>query len=402
MKWFPRWLRLRLFTIVTTIGSLYFLLLGMLLVGALVRQINLLVALYGMLAGPLVLSWGLSRGALTKLRFRRRLPRSVEAGAPFVVAIEVTNDRPRLSTWALVLQDRVQRIGSTISPWRPSVLYSYVPAGQAHTESYRGQLVERGRYRLGPIQLSTRFPFGLLKSYISQSLEAELLVTPRLGSLSRLWQSRLAEALEIGEQGALGRVARDGEFFGLREWRSNDGRRAIHWRSSARRQTLIVRQFEQQRTLEVTVLLDLWQPSHPELAHRENVELAVSFAASLVAELGGRAGLNLRCLFRGHERVEIEGQASAGLAVTIAERLATLEADPHDGLGALLGDAMDTSRSGGVMILVTTRPPRLDDPGRFDEWWLTAERQAWLDKLLVVDVSQPELQRFFVVEGAAT
>lgn len=401
MNWLKRRFRFRIFTMVTLQGAIYFVLLGLLLIGALVRQINLLVALYGMLAGPMILSWGLSRGALTKLRIRRRLPRSAPAGDSFVVTLDVTNDRPRLSSWALAIQDRVQRIGGASSTWRPMLFFPYIPAGQSRSESYRGQLMQRGRYRFGSMQLTTRFPFGLLKSYTTTALDGEMLVTPRLGRLSRLWQARLAEALEAGDHGSLGNQSREGEFFGLREWRSNDGRRAIHWRSSARRQTLIVRQFEQHRTHDVTVVLDLWQPPHAEQHDRDQVELAVSFFATLVAELSQRNGTTIRCFVRGTERFQLAGLATPVLSGTLNDQLATIEADPHDGLGAVLGDAIDESRAGGAMILVTTRPPRLNDPGRFDEWWLTAQRQAWCEKLVVVDTSQPELSRFFEIEGGA-
>ena len=46
----------------------------------------------------------------------------------------------------------------------------------------------------------------------------------------------------------------------------------------------MVRQFDRQRNRDLAVLIELWQPEVPTAEQLENVELAVSFAATLVAE----------------------------------------------------------------------------------------------------------------------
>lgn len=386
------------FTFLTREGVVYLVLLAMLLIGALVRQINLLVALYGMLAGPLLLSWGLSRRSLRSLRFARRLPASVPAGDTFVVTLEATNGRKRLPNWALVAQDRIQRDGPGSTGWKPSVLFPFVRPGESKRETYRGTLVRRGRYRFGPLGISTRFPFGLLRSMFSFPLADELLVTPRLGRLTRGWYQRLAQALDSGGTGRMRRQSRDGDFFGLREWRPDDSRRAIHWRSSARRQTLIVRQNEQSRRQDVTIVLELWQPPEPQDTDRENVELAVSFVASLVADLARIDGTQVRFKAIGNERLDRSGTLSPAFVDAVLESLATLEADPRDRLNEVLGDAIDATRPGAALIVVSSRPSRLDDPQRFEEWWKTAERMAWLPRAIIIDTSQPTLDHYFNAE----
>ena len=55
----------------------------------------------------------------------------------------------------------------------------------------------------------------------------------------------------------------------------------------------MVLQFEQSRNRDVALLLDLWQPDQPTAADRENVELAVSFAATVVADLCRKGDSNV-------------------------------------------------------------------------------------------------------------
>jgi uncharacterized protein (DUF58 family) len=76
-------------------------------------------------------------------------------------------------------------------------------------------------------------------------------------------------------------------FYGLREFRTGENPRLIHWKSSARLGRPLVREMEDEDTRQVWILLDN-VPADPGLegAH-ERFELAVSFAATLARELVG-------------------------------------------------------------------------------------------------------------------
>ena len=175
----------------------------------------------------------------------------------------------------------------------PSVYFSYVAAGQSRCRTYRGRLPQRGRYRFSPPAVSTRFPFGLFRRTVFAGPADTLIVFPRLGRLTRRWLARQHETFE----GASRRERRygplSGDFFGVRPWQSGDSRRHVHWRSTAQHQSLVVRQFDRQRNPDVAILLDLWQPKRPLAEHLENVELAVSFAATVVADTCRKGGGNL-------------------------------------------------------------------------------------------------------------
>ena len=127
------------------------------------RQVNLLLVLAGMIAGPLVVSAWMARRTLRGLAVRRKLPQQLAAGEMLLAGLTVDNPRRRLGAWAVVVEDEVQREGDGPHDGvqRPRVIFPYVPAGHERKATYRGAMPRRGRYRFGPLRLSTRFPFGL-------------------------------------------------------------------------------------------------------------------------------------------------------------------------------------------------------------------------------------------------
>jgi uncharacterized protein (DUF58 family) len=91
------------------------------------------------------------------------------------------------------------------------------------------------------------------------------------------------------------RTGRRGEFFGLREHRSGDDRRDVHWRSSARTGRLLVREYEDEHARRVVICVDNALPDAVRDAVADaaltpameaavaSVERAISVAASLAA-----------------------------------------------------------------------------------------------------------------------
>jgi uncharacterized protein (DUF58 family) len=78
-------------------------------------------------------------------------------------------------------------------------------------------ITRRGRYRFGPLRLSTRFPLGLVQAGQRLKIEDTLIVTPRLGRLTRRWQQWI-EAERTGTQRSSPRRGlSEGEYYGIRE-----------------------------------------------------------------------------------------------------------------------------------------------------------------------------------------
>ena len=370
------------------------------LAGAITRQINLLMVLFGMLAGAMVMCWRVVKKMLRKVEVRRRLPESISAGDLLVVEFAAVNRRRRLPSWALEVTDRIVResSGRRRQPLVAQTLVSYLPPGQSRLASYRGRLVERGRYRFGPLQVSARFPLGLFRYRMTTDQYDSLVVFPRLGRLLPAWK-RLEQATDMGsgtmsrQQGLL-----EGEFYGLRDWRSGDSRRWLHWRTSARRQTPVVRQFEQQRNQDLAVVLDLWQPEAPRSEQADAVELAVSFVATIVADLCRGGGRWLYLAATGREPWMESGPTSTAMLHEVMRRLALSEAASRENLAAAVSDLLDRVRRGAQVVVVSTRPVYLNDPLQFDDVWKDPRRRAWLPKVQTIDTSAPALGELFLIE----
>lgn len=101
----------------------------------------------------------------------------------------------------------------------------------------------RGIFRLPDIEVSRRDPLGLFAVRETVPVHAEVVVRPRVRLLGKA--SPLARRLAAAGGSRRGVAAPEpANWMGVRPFRPGDDRRLIHWRSSARRGTLQVLDFE--------------------------------------------------------------------------------------------------------------------------------------------------------------
>jgi uncharacterized protein (DUF58 family) len=386
-------------------GWYYLAIIAVVFGGAMLKEVNLLLILAGMLLGPFLLSWRAVRANLRGLTIDRNLPLRISAGDLLSIDLNLTNTRRRLGCWAVEVEDQIQREtqggrngrGRSSPPLHPSVLFPYTQAGQSRKSAYRGRLVEPGRYRFGPFRASTRFPFGLLSRTITFGAAETLIVLPRLGRLTTGWKTRRQEAFVTIDRRRR-QAGAEGDFFGIREWRSGDGQRLVHWRSSARLGKLVVRQFERPRSRDVAIVLDLWQHEPSSSEDADNVALAVSFAATVFADLCRKGGSNIY-LAVGDGRPEcIGGAASPSTLQGLMEQLALAEPQTADALPALLAETLRQVAAGTEVVLVSTRPIDLTDTARFAEFRSDHVLRDRAKRVLCVDTSSEQLADYFVAE----
>lgn len=378
-------------------GCCYLVIAGFILAGAMARQINLLMILFGLLAGAFLVHWRLVSKMLRKISIQRKLPDSISAGDLLVVELIGTNRRRRLGAWAVEASDSIDREcpGGQGTTTVGRAMFSYLPPRGEGRTTYRGRLFQRGKYRFGPLEISSRFPLGLVRYRATVDLQDSLLVFPKVGHLTMAWR-RWQEGLESsGGKSSPRRGMLEGDFYGLRDWRSGDSRRWLHWRTSARRQTPVVRQFEQPRDQGLAIALDLWQPGSTGPAEEDAVELAVSFVATVVADACRAGGRRLSVAVAAREPWVVTGPASAALMEDVMARLATSDVGPTDGLPEALSQLLERIRRGTQLLVVGPRAIDLENDSRFHSVRQDGRLSKWLSKLKTVDTSASTLNELF-------
>ncbi len=375
-------------------GWYYILVMLAVLVGGTLRQLNLLMLLGSVLAGPLVFSLIYGRVALRRFKVARKLPPHLYAGGRLSVDLGVTNFRRWLSLWTLEVEDCVERETTAEHrepPLDVGVFFPAIERRETRQVSYHGYLSERGRYHFGPLKVSTRFPLGLVRHSVVLDQRDVLLVHPKFGRLSHEWAQVVRED-STGSQRMHRRGLLEADFYGLRDWRAGDNRRWIHWRTSARRGSLVVRQFEQRRRQDLALLVDLWQPLAPSDEQLENVEKAVSFVATVIAEACRQPGHHMVLSLAAAEPLDRTGPASPLFFHEQMDALALAAAHSDSGFPRSLGHALSLVPPSMPCLLISTRPIDWD---AFQA--AAAERDVALAgrRLKSVNVAGAELARYF-------
>ncbi len=137
----------------------------------------------------------------------------------------------------------------------------------------------RGVLVVGPVRLVRRDPLGLFRRSEGESEQIEILVHPLIASIPAQ-STGLIRDLEGSPTRDL--TSSDISFHALREYVPGDDRRYIHWKSTAKTGTHMVRQFEETRRSHIMIVQSL---SAADYASPDEFELA----ASAVGSLGVRA-----------------------------------------------------------------------------------------------------------------
>ena len=189
-----------------------------------------------------------------------------------------------------------------------------LPRGGAFDDQFKIPTERRGIVPVGPARTVRADPIGLMRREIVWSQSVDLHVHPRTIAIGTLSTGFIRD-LEGSPTRDL--TASDIAFHALREYVPGDDRRFIHWKSSAKTGTFMVRQFEETRRSRLMVLLDLEPGAY---ADDEEFELAVSAAASV----GARAIRDARTVsfvVSGRGRVGSRGSGMRELPTVSRDRL---------------------------------------------------------------------------------
>ena len=377
-------------------GLVYLGIMAVLFVGSLLGRSNTLMLVFAMMAGPFVLNGWITFTLLKRVKVKRRIPKRAMAGDVVSVEIELANRKRFFSSWLMAARDQ---LGNQDERLDGSVLFARVPPRSHRTGYYEMRLARRGKYAFGPLELTTRFPMGLVERGQLFDVSDEMVIQPRVGRLASHWKQRLLMASELAERQSTRPGLFDDDFQHLREYRAGDNPRAIHWRTSARRNELMVREYHQCRDQHLAVFVDLWLPESPSEDELDRVELAVSFAATVCLEhLKQSRESRMHLAVAGQEINRWEARSGLTSVESMLDMLAVVQAGPSPDLGKMFYDALPVLSPNTKSLLVTTRERDTDEYSRLNESRSNGNSSDASDQIQVIVADPDQLSPLFALE----
>jgi uncharacterized protein (DUF58 family) len=198
-------------------------------------QAGWVLVIAALLAGTLAV------GVLAPLRgsagvaVSRRVPRTATAGQLVPVTIGVTNTGAR-TRWLLgVFDDFCGRGAAVVGLLRPG-----------ETREYAGRRTgaRRGVHAAGPCTIMSGGPFGVAKATRTAPVSSPIVVYPRTYD---------APLRRLAGTGTWRAPAAFGDTSSVRDYTRGDPLKHVHWRSTARRGVLMVREFDVEKRAEATI-----------------------------------------------------------------------------------------------------------------------------------------------------
>lgn len=219
----------------------------------------------------------------------------VVAGDEVRLEVEVTQTAPRPSLPA--------RAELPVGPALREIAIPALGAGASTALPLAVPAPQRGVITVGPLTVARRDPVGLLRRELTWPDRHLVHVHPVTTALPPT-TAGLVRDLEGDPSHRL--TDADLSFHAVREYANGDARRHIHWRSTAKTGTLMVRQYEESQTARTAVLFDA---NRAEYVSADAFELGVSVAASigLQAVREGRERFVAAQWVPGRERSAIDG-----------------------------------------------------------------------------------------------
>lgn len=194
-------------------------------------------------------------------------PNRVPVGGDAVGIVRVANDRGRVSLGARIEVP----VGAGVATFELGTL----AAGSRHEEPFVVPTHRRSVIPVGPARSVKGDPLGIARREVATGKQVLLYVHPHTTVLPSFTAGWLRD---LEGQTTNDLSSNDVAFHTLREYAPGDDRRHIHWRTTARLGTMMVRQFVDTRRSHLGLVLST---DHTDWADEEEFELGVSVVGSL-------------------------------------------------------------------------------------------------------------------------
>jgi uncharacterized protein (DUF58 family) len=247
--------------------------------------------------------------------------------------------------------------------------------GPKTERSYQSRtlLIQRGEFTLGPTILRSGDPFGFFTSERIFPAESKLIVLPKVIDLQEF----------VSPPGQLsgGRAIRKSTYeitpyaASVRDYQPGDSLNRVHWRSTAKRNRLMVKEFEQEPQANIWIFLDAqsdiqinqhesieesYVGKYSEWQRKEQVELPVDtfeYGVCIAASLTKyfiRMGRAVGFVSSGKELIYFSSERGDRQFGKIVETLSYIKPDGSLPLFGLVDSQSSNLSRGNTVILITT------------------------------------------------
>jgi len=348
----PMLKRLRQLNPLTPEGAIFLLANTGLLITGLFKGINLINLLTCSMICLVGLNILLAGRQLRGLRAIRLVYDPIFADTPFTLRVELQNCSRKKRTGIVISDPAVDGAAR----W----FVGEIQAGESIELRQELVLPRRGNVLRGPMIGASGFPFGLAVRQAILADRQTMLVLPRVGTLQPGALRRLLSPTNPlpGDDysSPVRHAAAQTEIHSLREYRPGDSPRWIHWKTSARRDQLFVREYEDIPSEQMTLIVDPWLESDASnrSAH-ELLETTISLAATIVWEWCRQTGNPFFFAIAGRDAEIVSGATNRDLALRILERLANETGYSNANHDELLGQLAGQRAVCGKILAVGTR-----------------------------------------------
>jgi uncharacterized protein (DUF58 family) len=289
-----------------------------------------------------LLAWLWTALANRPLQLRRTLPAGERLeGDDVEIRVDLTSER-RLVPARWTLLERIGKLGRRATT-----------VGANGRARYVLERLPRGRYTFEESVAVIEDPLGLERVEQRLAAPAALLVYPRLVELERLF-SESGTRSHDGRRLLLQRPS-GFDLHSVREYEHGDSLRKVHWRSTARRAQLMVKELEDAPRDEVAIVLD----ANPEAVVGESFDVQVRAAGSLLLA-HVRRGRRALLVISGARQDQQGVRSPEGDWRQALDLLAAADPEPGPPLAALLADeGSAAARALELAVVTASLPPRL-------------------------------------------
>ncbi|MBZ5551978.1 MAG: DUF58 domain-containing protein [Acidobacteriia bacterium] len=234
---------------------------------------NLLFIVLSTMLGSIVISGVASRVALRGLQFSADLPERLFARQASLATVTLANRKRWLPSFSISVEPALQ-MGPCIAFER--IYFPFLPP--SFSQKRRMELVfsRRGKYSQSRVRISTRFPFGFITKWVELPQPREVIVFPSIEPVDSFYEILPLISGEF-ESYLKGRGM---DLYAVRDYSATDSARTIHWKATARAESLKVKEFAREDERRLMLIFDAKTDDIP-MPEPSRFERAVTLCACL-------------------------------------------------------------------------------------------------------------------------